>query len=184
MNNSMIQGSQEWLNLRKTKITATDAATILGANPWKTKLQLFHEKLSDDPPMIANERMQRGSDLEPIARDLFIIQSGIHFQPEVIIKEWAMASLDGISPCGKYILEIKCPGAKHHATAVNGKIPNHYYPQLQHQMYVCDVDLVYYFSFDGFDGVKVEVRRDDNYIQYMIEEEKKFYDCMITNTLP
>jgi len=181
---SLVQGSQEWLDLRKTKITATDSTSIMGANPWKTKIQLYHEKISNDPPIVPNERMQRGLDLEPIARDLFILKTGILVFPKVIIKDWAMASLDGISLDGKCVVEIKCPGEKDHAVAVSGKIPDHYYPQLQHQMYVCNVQFVYYFSFDGIDGVIVEVKRDDEYIEKMLIEEKKFYDCIMNKTPP
>jgi hypothetical protein len=95
-----------------------------------------------------------------------------------------MASLDGISKCGKYVVEIKCPGVVDHAIALSGCVPKHYYPQLQHQMYVCDVSKMYYFSFDGADGVICEVDRDDKYIEKLLEEEKKFYQCMLVKTPP
>jgi putative phage-type endonuclease len=178
------QGTQDWLDLRKTKITATDAATILGINPWKTKIQLYHDKLSDAPPMQCNGAMRRGTELEPVARDLFMLKTGLRFEPRVLVKDWAMASLDGLSLCGKYILEIKCPGEKTHAMAVAGKVPDYYYPQIQHQMYVANVQLAFYFSFDGFDGVTVEVKRDDKFIENMLIEEKKFYDCLMSKTPP
>jgi len=177
------QGSAEWLAFRKNKISATDCAAILGVSPWKTPLQLYNEKISDDAPMQPNERMQRGIDLEPIARNLFEIKTGIAMIPRVVVKDWAMASLDGMSSDGQ-ILEIKCSGEKDHAIALTGKVPDHYYPQLQHQMYVCDVEKMYYFSFDGFDGVIVEVKKDNEYIQKMIVEEKKFYDCLQNRTPP
>lgn len=179
----VIQGTPEWHALRKTKITATDACIIMGVNHWKTRMQLYHEKLSDNPPMQPNERMQRGLDLEPVALELFCIKTGKKMSPAVVIKDWAMASLDGINADNE-ILEIKCPGEKDHLIALSGKVPDHYYPQLQHQMYVCDADKAFYFSFDGIDGVTVEVNRDDDYIAKMLEEEKKFYDCLINKTPP
>jgi len=178
------QGTAEWLALRKTKITATDAAVIMGASPYKTRLELYHEKLSDEPPKPPNERMKRGTDLEPVARDLFILKSGMTMHPVVLVNDWTMASLDGISQCGNFVLEIKCPGKKDHDVALSGKIPDHYYPQLQHQMYVSGVQLAYYFSFDGFDGVTVEVKRDDEYIERMITEEFKFYMHLQQKTPP
>lgn len=178
------QGTQEWFEFRKKHVTATDASVIMRASHWKTPLQLYHEKLSDDPPMTPNERMQRGIDLEPIARELFNIQTGLMMQPKVLVRDWQMASLDGIDPFGQKILEIKCPGDKDHAIAVSGKIPDHYYPQIQHQMYVSDVSVAYYFSFDGLDGVIIDVKRDDKYIEKMIEEERKFYECLINKTPP
>lgn len=177
------QGTSEWLSLRKTKITATDACIIMGASHWKTRIQLYHEKLSNDPPTPSNERMRRGVELEPIARDLFCSLTGHKMVPKVVVKGWAMASLDGINNWNE-VLEIKCPGEKDHSIALCGKVPDHYYPQLQHQMYVCNSEKAFYFSFDGFDGVTVQVKRDDEYIEKMIEEEKKFYHCLITKTPP
>jgi len=178
------QGSPEWLALRKTKITATDANIVMGASHWKTRIQLYHEKLSDEPPMRPNERMQRGVDLEPIARDLFNVKTGYKMKPAVVVKDWLMASLDGLDDSSGAILEVKCPGDKDHSTAKQGKVPSHYYPQLQHQMYVAGVQKAYYFSFDGMDGVIVEVKRDDEYVQKMLEEERKFYECLINRTPP
>lgn len=178
------QGSPAWLALRKTKITATDSCIIMGASHWKTKTQLYYEKLSDETHTYTNERMQRGLDLEPMARDLFNLKVGFDMKPAVIVKDWLMASLDGKDEDSGSILEIKCPGEHDHAIALAGKTPEHYYPQLQHQMYVADVDFMYYFSFDGLDGAIVKVKRDDEYINKMLQECKKFYDCLINKTPP
>ncbi len=180
----LVQGTQEWLELRKTKITATDSCVIMGSSHWKTKIQLYNEKISDENNTFMNDAMKRGLELEPIARSLFTIQTGIEVEPKVVIKDWAMASLDGISECGKHVVEIKCPGEKDHATALKGKVPEHYYPQLQHQMWVCDVEKMYYFSFDGADGVIVEVVRDPFYLEKMIAEEYKFFMCIQNKTPP
>jgi len=178
------QGSAEWHALRKTKITATDASAIMGVNPWKTRLQLYNEKLSDDAPMPPNGRMQRGIDLEPIARSLFNLKTGWKMRPAVIVKDFMMASLDGRDDSIGCIVEIKCPGDKDHQIALQGRVPEHYYPQLQHQIYVAGTQIAFYFSFDGIDGVIVRVNRDDEYIDRMIEEEKKFYECLINKTPP
>src|SRR5208337_1949303 len=130
------QGSQEWLDLRKTKITATDAPAIMGVSPWKTKIKCYKEKIGEIENVVKSERMQRGLDLEPIARELFTIRTGIEMFPRVVVRDWAMASLDGLSIMGHKILEIKCPGPKDHELALCGKIPEYYFPQLQHQMMV------------------------------------------------
>lgn len=179
------QGSQEWLALRKTKITATDAGVILGKNPWKTKLELYNEKIGGDvKPLYNSDAAQRGTDLEPIARSLFCLTTGQKMTPKVLVKDWVMASLDGINDYGTCVVEIKCPGEKYHAMAVSGKVPDHYYPQLQHQMYVAEVAEMYYYSFDGVDGVIVAVPRNDEYIEKMLIEERKFYECIMSKTPP
>jgi putative phage-type endonuclease len=180
----LIQGTQEWLDFRKAHITATDATSIMEANPWKTKLKLYREKKSDEKPTPPNEAMLRGIELEPIARELFEHKMNMEFYPKVLIKDWAMASLDGINAAGDIILEIKCPGTKGHAIALQGKVPDQYYPQLQHQMYVADVNLAYFYSFDGMDGVSIPVPRDDDYIKEMVKRELEFYECLKNNVPP
>lgn len=180
----MQQGSEEWLQLRKSKITATDAPVIMGASHWKTKTQLYNEKMDPYHQTPINDRMQRGLDLEPVARSLFEMKMGCTVYPTIVVEDWAMASLDGLSDLGTIAVEIKCPGPKDHDIALQGKVPDHYYPQLQHQMYVCDLQKMYYFSFDGFDGVTIQVVRDEEYVQKMVVEEKKFYDCLVNQTPP
>lgn len=171
-----IQGSPEWRTLRKTKICATDAPVIMGVNKWKSLEALYLEKTQDTPDQKVTPQMQRGVTLEPIARELFSAMSGIEMFPHVVIKEWALASLDGISEDGKYIVEIKCPGRKDHEMALSGIVPDHYYPQLQHQLFVCDLPFMYYFSFDGIDGHILRVARDEKYIQDMVEKELVFFN--------
>lgn len=178
------QGSPEWHALRKTKITATDANVIMGCSPWKDVKQLYNEKKSEETNEYRNERMQRGIDLEPIARDLFNLQTGKKMKPAVLVKDWAMASLDGYDKETGDILEIKCPGEKDHYTALCGKVPSHYYAQIQHQIYVAGTKIAYYYSFDGIEGFPVIVYRDDKYIEQMIAKEQKFYECLQTNIPP
>src|SRR5215472_18741668 len=112
-----IQGSEAWHKLRKSKITATDAPVIMGVNPWTTPYQRWQEKTCESISDRKTEAMQRGIDLEPIARDLFSLKTGIELIPKddpknVIISnknEWMMASLDGIDVTNSHIVEIKCP---------------------------------------------------------------------------
>ncbi len=180
------QGSPEWHALRKTKITATDAPVIMGVSPWKTRIELYHEKKSNQPPMPPNARMKRGTDLEPIARDHFNKQSSFRMRPCVVLRDWLMASLDGRDSLTGYILEVKCPGEKDHAIAISGKVPDHYYPQLQHQIYVCDTSRAYFYSWidDYRDPACVIVERNDEYIKKMLIEEEKFYQCLLNDTPP
>lgn len=89
-----------------------------------------------------------------------------------------MASLDAIDPENKVIAEIKCPGKEDHITAQSGKVPDKYYPQLQHQMEVCQVDRCYYFSFHASGNKILTVMRDDAYIKKMLQAEEQFYECI------
>lgn len=172
------QGSESWIELRKTKITSTDASVIMGINPWKKIGRLLEEKKGHAREFYRTEKMQRGVDLEPVARNLYSSIYDIDLTPKVFIKDWAMASVDAINSAHDHLVEIKCPGERDHAKALRNDIPEYYYPQLQHQMHVCDLDHMYYFSFDGFFGHRIFVKRADDYIKILLEKEKEFYDSI------
>ena len=178
----MQQQTSEWHAMRREKIGASDAPIILELSPWKTPKALWMEKLglTEPPPMTA--AMQHGIDTEPLAREAFEKITGIFVLPEVRIHpdlHWMMASMDGVSLDGTNAVEIKCPRSRiDHDKAQSGIIPEKYFPQLQHQMHVCGLDYIYYFSFHKDSQALLTVHRDDQYIKMMIEEEKKFWDCM------
>ncbi|MEK6880024.1 MAG: lambda exonuclease family protein [Nanoarchaeota archaeon] len=177
----LVQQSEEWLEFRRSRIGASDAPIIMGVSPWKTPYKLWVEKISNTNNTYVNKSMSRGIELEEDARKLFQEMSGFIVKPDVRVHpeyDWMIASLDGIDESKKIIVEIKCPNTVDHSLAKNGEIPKKYIPQLQHQMEVCQVDMAYYFSFDGKQGVIVNVHRDENYIKNLMFKEKEFYSCM------
>jgi len=176
------QNTDEWLEMRKHHIGASDAAVIMEVSPWSTPYQLWEEKVGIRKPRVLNAAMARGNKLEDAAREAFIKMTGIVVFDEVVFRRghsWMMASLDGIDIERKNIVEIKCPGPDDHDLAVNGFVPPKYYPQLQHQMAVTGLDQCHYFSFDGREGVIVMVNRNDSYIEKLVQKEYEFYECML-----
>jgi putative phage-type endonuclease len=176
------QDTPEWLELRKKKVTATDARTLMGKNDYKTPYQLWRQKQDLDPPEPENWAMKQGKLLEPIARAQLMEQLDIELLPVVRFSrtvDWAMASLDGLSPDGKILVEIKCP-----TTMREEIVPDIYYPQLQHQLYICELDKMFYFNFFEGNTFLIEVRRDDAYIENMLTIEKDFYECMLSFSPP
>ena len=177
---------EEWLEMRRTKIGASDAAIILEISPWKTPYQLWKEKVfgSDE---VFNGAMRRGMEMEPQAREAFENLTGLCVMPKVLIhpvRNWQMASLDGITFDGDVIVELKCPNKKVHAMAKEGKLPDYYMAQVQHQMSVAEVDMAYYFSFNGIDGALVEVKRDRSFLDKLLEKEFDFWTCVIDEWHP
>lgn len=149
---SLEQGSEEWKKWRTSKVMATDVPVILGSNPWKSKLELWEEKLGLRPPTQLNAAMKRGQDLEPEARKLASDFLGMDFEPCVYQCDkypWLAASLDGISINIKdpYVLEIKCPKESTHIDATNDIIPEYYMDQIQTQLLVIGAQICYYFSY-------------------------------------
>lgn len=183
---SMQQQSPEWEEMRKTRIGASDAPVIMGVSPWTTPFQLWQEKISGKKKP-AQKHMVKGIEMEDEARMAFFLQTGIKVSPIVVVHpemDWMMASLDGMDDGRKVGVEIKNPGQKDHALAKLGKIPEFYYPQLQHQMEVCGLDKQLYFSYHDNEGILLEVERDDKFIKQMIKKEKEFLECMQEMTPP
>ena len=175
------QGTDFWKQLRRSKIGASDVAILMNMSPWRTREQLLQEKLGLIAPQEINGAMLRGQLREPKARACAEDMLGTLFLPEVFTSieyPFMLASLDGVCIDNKHIIEIKCTNKKNHELAKNGKIPDYYMPQVQHQIAVCNVDQCYYFSFDGDRGVVVVVDRDDKFIANMIEMEWEFYQEM------
>jgi putative phage-type endonuclease len=151
----------------------------MGISPFKTYEDLMNEKNHGFEQHV-NQYMQRGIDLEPIALKAFESETGLLMFPCVGEHEngWMAASFDGMTLEEDVILEIKCAGKKDHQLALDGIIPTKYVPQLQHQLYVCGLSVVFYYSFDGQTGKIIEVKRDDAYIEIMIEKEKQFWESL------
>jgi len=184
--NNLVQQSKEWLEFRQNKIGSSDAPVIMEVSPWKTQFQLWEEKIGVRK-QYKTEAMQRGLELENKARSVFETKTNLCMLPEVINHpqfDWMIASLDGIDIGRKHIVEIKCAGSQDHSLAKEGKVPEKYYPQIQHQLEVCGLEMAYYFSFDGEDGVIVEVEKDQKYIDEMVVKEEEFWKRILDFSPP
>lgn len=186
---SLSQNTLEWIEWRKNKIGASDCASILGISPWRNAYQLWEEKVGLKESFSSNYKMQRGIQLEPIARNFFNKKMGLNLQPKVFVHlkhDWMIASLDGVSEDGSIAVEIKCNGPKTHSEAVEGKVPDYYYCQLQHQMEVLNINRIYYLSYveNEENSVILNIEKDDKIIEKIIEKEKEFHDCIVNFSPP
>lgn len=176
----MEQNTPEWLAMRKGKIGASDAPIIMKVSPWKTPYELWKEKLSLAESQ-SNFAMERGTQMEPIARKALEDKLGMPLQAKIKLhseRSWMMASMDAVSFDERTVAEIKCPGKADHELAMSGQVPEKYFPQLQHQMEVCNVAMVYYFSYHEETNALIKVYRDDKYIKELITQEEKFFECL------
>ena len=186
------QGSQEWLDLRKTKIGASDAPILMGESPYKrTPLMLWKEKVGLSQPPQATPAMNRGNALEAEARKLLKERFNLEVFPAVAThdsRDYMLASYDGLSSDDKVAVEIKCVKKEFHEIAIAGEIPQGFYAQLQHQWYVGtgSIEEMFYVSYSPNsekDLIILPVIRDEAYIKRMLLAEQKFWDCFI-NLIP
>lgn len=175
------QGSSEWLEYRKNKITATDTAKIMNLSPFCTPLMLWEEKLGLRQSSFENDKMKEGRLLEEEARNLINSQFNTDYKPlvaENIEYPFMMASIDGFNSKG-WILEIKC-GEKSYQKILDGEIPSYYVAQMQKQAFVLGCEKVEYACYRPKKKMITRfIERDDAFIEKMIEAEKEFYRRMI-----
>lgn len=136
---------KDWLFARKRHIGASDASAVLGLCPWRTNVQLWEEKMSDEEPVeIVNPNIERGIKSELHIRELYAIESGDSVQDGTGIMlvsndhSFMSCTLDGacIDKDGKpYILEIKSVNWTRKWSR-GTSIPDYYFIQLLHQMVV------------------------------------------------
>ena len=181
------QGSPEWLSWRKTVITATESSIIMGNNPWDTPYSCWQRKLGLIEEKKSNDAMERGKRLEPEARAQFIERYAIEMNPVVVESseyEFLGASLDGLSNRGDQILEIKCGGTKLHDMAARGEVPAYYQDQMQHQMLVTGAQKAFYYSYNGTDGICIEVAPDPEWVKKFMPKAREFWKCIALNEPP
>ena len=147
------QRTEDWYNIRKGKMTASNAETIIangkGLETYIYNLMAEYYSSAEKENYI-NADMQRGIDLEPEARLEFEFYTDLDVQ-EVGFIEYN--DFIGVSPDGLIgddgLIEIKCPNDSiYFKLLLSNKIKPEYIAQMQMQMYVTDRQYCYFVSYN------------------------------------
>jgi len=119
------QQSQEWFDLRKGKMTASNAQAIW--NNWKGLetyiIEMMAESFSSAPKEVySNEHTARGNELEPLARWIYELENMLTVDQVSFIEynEFIGCSPDGLV-WEEWGLEIKCQNdVKHFKMIIDG----------------------------------------------------------------
>lgn len=176
------QDTPEWHLLRNNCIGSSDAAAIIGVSKWDTPRSTFRRKKGRLAPKKMTPSMNRGKLLEEDVRHAYMMVYNCFLAPCVVqCKENSrlIASLDGLSFEGDRAVEIKCPNREDHECAKNGKVPEHYWPQVQHALSILKTEMTFhYVSYYDEERVEVEVFPDWDYIQELRTKEIEFLDYL------
>lgn len=149
------QGTDEWLESRKLKMTASNAYAISGNSIGLKSYceKVFLESLLTKAQGFNNFAMQFGNEYEPEAREKYEMKTAqlvdqIGFAE---LSEYVGASPDGLVG-DDGLVEIKCryKPEKHFDFLVKRKIELAYYWQMQMQMYVLDRKWCDFVSYQPF----------------------------------
>lgn len=147
------QRTEDWYNIRKGKMTASNAETIIangkGLETYIYNLMAEYYSSAEKESYI-NADMQRGIDLEPEARLEFEFYTDLDVQEVGFIEH---NDFIGVSPDGLIgddgLIEIKCPNDSiYFKLLLSNNIKPEYIAQMQMQMYVTDRQYCYFVSYN------------------------------------
>lgn len=128
---------------------------------------------------MSNWAMERGKELEAVARDLFEFEYGCLVPPRNLVHPkyaFIKASLDGLCEAENYLVEFKAPGRTDLELAKMNKIPDKYYAQVQWQLIVSGCKFGMYVCYDGKHSLyPIQVFPDKKYQRNLIRLAKWFW---------
>lgn len=188
------QGSSEWMALRIGRIGGSRIADLLtegrgGAESLtrrKYKNELIRERLTGKKlETYKTPAMQRGIDLEPMARAWYEVKYNTFVDQVAIVKhptiEGGQCSPDGLVDATNSLIEVKIPNPENHLDNIltGGKQLDQYYDQVMWQLACvpgsngnekrefCDLVSFDPDMPDHLQGFVKRIYRDDEYIKTM-----------------
>lgn len=186
-----------WLAARRAGIGGSDAAALLGLDPWKSPLAVYLDKRGELPDDEAGEAAEWGNRLEPVvakaAEDRINdarIAEGL--DPVMVRKRhailqhpdlpWMLANIDREvlkHEHGPGLLEVKTTGywaSKDWDDGPDPDLPEKYHVQLQHYMAVTGRNHGWLAVLVAGQKLVIEyVQRDQDLIDALIEVETAFW---------
>jgi putative phage-type endonuclease len=184
------QGTPEWHELRRGKVTASRVADILAktktgpsASRQNYLIELALQRTTKTiEPSYTNAAMEWGIQTEPQARVAYEVATN-NFVDQVAFIDHPTIQGFGCSPdglVGDNLIEIKCPNSATHWEYFKAKEPpKKYWIQMQAQMAVTGAKWCDFVSFDPRMPERsqlliVNVPRDSEFIVFMETEIKQF----------
>ena len=183
---------EQWVQSRKDSIGGSDAASLLGLNPYSSPYALWAEKTGAIEPEDISEKeaVRLGVFLEPYVAQRFTEITGKKVRREnYILKNsdypWAHANVDRLVIGEKAGRECKTTSALNLKKFKGGEYPANYYCQCMHYMAVTGYDKWYLAVLIGNHDIRIfEILRDEDEIAALMDAERQFWDCVTSNTHP
>lgn len=182
---------EEWKSLRKQYIGGSDAASVIGMNPYKSPYALWAEKTGKIPEFEGNLATDVGTYMEDFIAKRFEQETGkkVRRENSSILNDkypWAIANYDRLVVGEDAGLECKFTDSLNLKRYKNGEYPERFYAQCVHYLAVSGKKRWYLAVLIGNKEFKwFTIERDEEEIAALMGEEKAFYYNNIqTNTPP
>jgi len=145
-----MENKQEWLRERKNYLGGSDLGAIAGLNPYRTALDVYLDKTSDDIRCETSPAMRWGNLLEEAVAEAYSEDTGqtIEIEPNTIYHpsmKFLAANIDRWVGDREYVLECKTAGFnknKEWGDSGTDQIPESYLVQVAYYAAICDVPKV------------------------------------------
>lgn len=195
---TMTDSREEWLTARRAGIGGSDAAAIVGRNPWASPMSVYLDKIGELPQAEASEAMYWGTRLEDTVAEEFRRRlsdelgtdvelsraDGILVHPDY---DWMLGNIDRWASVNgsRAVLECKTTSAWNLDAWEDSRVPVPYYLQLQHYLAVTGLELGYLAVLIGGQTYKhYPVPRSNGVIAWLIEEEGRFWHQHVVPRVP
>lgn len=185
-----------FLTQRKKGIGGSDIAAILGVSQFKTPLDVYLSKTTDQPEQ-QGEHLYWGHALENPIIDRFVQDTGANVirQPEMRRHpdyEWAIANADALIVDGagnpQAILEIKTSSAfksREWGADDTDEVPIEYIAQVQWYMWIYNLQEAYIAALIGGNQYRqYHITRDDELIAMLAEKAQAFWQNHVIPRIP
>ena len=187
----------QWLHVRKAGIGSSDAAAAVGLNPYKSQLELWLEKTSQDAnlpkpdPLDETSPLYWGTLLEPIVAAHYTKRTGNRVRRINAVLQhpeapWMLANLDRevVGTPDVQILECKTAGMNGARLWKDG-VPEYIQLQVMHQLAVtgkqaADVAVL----ICGQELQIHRIQRDETMIRQLMELERQFWHLVENRIAP
>jgi len=183
------------------KVGGSDVATILGLNPFKTALELYHEKRGTIEPVDLSDNLpvQAGNALEDAIAELTADRLSRRWNRPVKLRrcnltlthpkyDWLTVHIDRDVVGEERGVELKNVGyhaARGWGASDTDEIPEYYLPQPHTYMLVKNYPVWTTSGFFGGADLRLyEISRDKGWDELIIERTHQFWQCVETGTPP
>lgn len=176
------QGSEEWLEFRRTKRMASETPAVMGLSPYQRQSDIRRIKNGGGSGFV-NNAMRQGTQQEPIARAAYIADHE-PIRPAVFVDGEYGASLDGITMDQTLIWECKVPvdgkQSERWNLALTGDLTPYDFAQVQHQLMVTGAECCHFCVWDveSQSYALVDVMPDPDYWAQITAEWDAFWKTL------
>ena len=188
-----MKNKQEWLRERKNYLGGTDLSSIAGLNPYRTALDVYLDKTSDDIRCETSPAMRWGNLLEEAVAKAYSEDTGqtIEIEPNTIYHpsmKFLGANIDRWVGDKEYVLECKTAGftrGKEWGEEGTDQIPESYLVQVAYYAAICAVPKVDIAVLIGGQDFRIYTyKRSKELEDKLIKIACNFWDNHIEKRIP